>query len=252
MPPEPRDAQGALAAWIRDPREPPPAGIDPRRLQVHADLVLGNLSGLLGPTFPVLRAVLGDDGWRGLIRDFLREHGARTPLFTELAGELLRYLDARAAAGRDDPPWLRELAHYERVELELQLSDARVSDLPHDPAGDLRHGLPLLSPLAWPLAYDWPVHRIAPGALPAAPAPTFLLLHRDAGGIVHFHRIDALAFHLLDRLGDYRTAASGDALLRALATEAGAVEVDAFVDAGLALLEGYRRDGIILGTRATG
>jgi hypothetical protein len=251
MLPEAPDAQQALAAWIRDPRNAPPAGIEPRRLQVYADLVLGNLSGLLGSTFPVIRAVLGEDRWQALMRDFLREHESRTPLFTELAAELLRYLDARADSKHDDPPWLRELSHYERVELELQLSEARVSDVSCNPGGDLRQGIPLLSPLAWPLAYDWPVHRIAPDALPVAPQPTFLLLHRDAEGIVHFHELDALAFHLLHGLGD-GAAASGDARLRALAADVGATDVDAFVDAGVALLEGYRRGGIILGARAAG
>lgn len=252
MPPEAHDAQQALAAWIRDPgNAPAPAGIEARRLKVYADLFFNNVSGLLGSTFPVVRAVLGDDGWHALVRGFLREHGARTPVFTELARELLRYLDDRADAGRDDPPWLRELAHYEWVELALQLSEARVADILHNRAGDLRRGVPVLSPLAWPLAYDWPVHRIAPDALPEALAPVLLLVHRDADGSVHFHELGPLAFHLLHRIGDGESA-SGEILLRALATEAQAPDIEAFVDDGIALLERYRRDGIILGTRTAG
>jgi len=241
-------AQQALGAWIRDPvHAPPPAGIEPRRLRIYADLVFNNVASLLGATFPVARAVLGDDGWRALVRDFLREHGSRTPVFSELPRELLQYLDARAEAGRADPPWLRELAHYEWIELALQLSDARPAELPHDAAGDLRSGVPVLSPLAWPLAYDWPVHRIAPGAVPAEPEPTLLLIHRHADGIVHFHALGPVAFHLLHRLDE--TPASGDTMLRALAAEAGAPDAESFVADGIALLERYRREGIILGTR---
>ena len=252
MPPDPRgtrDAQQALAAWIRDPEgAPAPAGIEPRRLRVYADLVFNNVRGLLGSTFPVVRAVLGEQGWASLIRDFLREHPSQTPVFTELARELLRYLDHRADGGRADPPWLRELAHYEWIELALQLSEARAADVPHDPHGDLRSGVPVLSPLAWPLAYDWPVHRIAPSSIPASPAATLLLLHRSDTRDVTFHELGPVAFHLLHRL-DEGVADSGEAVLRTLATDAGAPDVDRFVDDGLALLERYRRDGIVLGTR---
>lgn len=242
-------AQQALGEWIRDPDSArPPAGVEPRRLRVYADLFLRNVSGLLASTFPVMQAVLGDDGWQGLMRDFLREHPSRTPVFAELPRELLRYLDARAERGIDDPPWLRELAHYEWIELALQVSEARASDVAHDPAGNLRDESPVISPLAWPMAYDWPVHRIAPGALPSSPQSTLLLLFRDADGRVRFNELGPLAFHLLHRLGD-GTPPGGEALLRALAEQAGAADVDAFVEAGLDLLERYRRDGIILGTR---
>lgn len=246
------DAQLALGAWIRDPANATaPEGIEPRRLKVYADLFFNNVAGLLGSTFPVIRAVLGDDGWPLLVRDFLREHPARTPVFTELPRELLRYLDARAEGGRGDALWLRELAHYEWVELALQLSDEQPAQLQHDPAGDLRSGVPVLSPLAWPLAYDWPVHRIAPGALPDAPASTLLLVHRDATGTVHFHELAPLAFHLLHRVAE-SPQESGETLLRRLAAEIGAPDAEAFVDDGIALLERYRRDGIVLGARAAG
>ena len=243
------EAQHALGAWIRDPDgAAPPAGIEARRLKVYADLFFNNVSGLIGQTFPVIRAVLGDVAWNALIRDFMREHPSRTPVFTELARELLRYLDERAEAGRADPPWLRELAHYEWIELALQLSEQRPSDVPHDPSGDLRGATPVLSPLAWPLAYDWPVHRIAPGALPTEPRSALLLVHRDAAGDVAFHELGPVAFHLLHRL-DEGTPSSGEALLRALAAEAGAADLKAFVEEGLALLEIYRGAGIILGTQ---
>ncbi|MGY3264553.1 HvfC family RiPP maturation protein [Lysobacter sp. HA35] len=249
MPPEAFDSLHALSAYVRDPdTAPAPAGIEARRLKIYADLVFNNVESLLAGTFPVMRATLGNDAWHTLIRDFLREHGARTPVFTELARELMRYLDTRADAGRDDPPWLRELAHYEWIELALQISEERPQDVAHDPRGDLRSGAPVLSPLAWPLAYDWPVHRIAPGALPPSPETTLLLVHRRDDGSVGFHALDVLAFHLLQGLVD-DDASTGETRLRALANEVGTPDVDAFMDAGIALLETYRRDGIILGTR---
>lgn len=250
MPPEPAgfDAQRALAAYIRDPdANAPPAGIDPRRARLYADLFFDNVRGLLAQTFPVVSATLGADAWRALVRGFLRTHPARTPVFAELPREFLHYLDARAPQA-DDPPWLHELAHYEWIELALQTSTENAAALRADRDGDLRTGVPLLSPLAWPLAYDWPVHRIGPDAVPHAPSPTLLLVHRRDDGTIAFHELAPLAWHLLQRLTT-NGSATGAELLAALAHEAGAEDVDAFVDQGLALLERYRSEGIVAGTR---
>ena len=240
-----------LGAYIRDPAaNPAPAGVEARRLKVYAELFYRNVEGLLATAFPVVRRTLGDEAWPHLVRDFLREHPARTPLFAEVSRELLRYLEACGDAGRGDPPWLRELAHYEWVELALQVSDADPREVPHDPVGDLLAGAPVLSPLAWPLAYAWPVHRIGPGHVPpAAPAqPTLLLVRRDAAGAVVFAELSPLAFRLLQRIEE-EPSRSGLAHLQALAAEAGAGDIDAFVGQGRALLDALRDDGTLLGTR---
>lgn len=255
--------QDALAAYIRDPeRIAPPPGIEERRLRIYRELFFNNVENMLAGNFPVLRRIYGDDGWRTLIRDFYRDHGSQTPMFTELAREFLRYLDSRAeddgtgnehtedAHGRDDPPWLRELAHYEWVEMALQLSDARGDEIPHDPDGDLLAGRPLVSPLAWPLAYTWPVHRIGPDHRPGTPpdAPTLLMLRREADGTVSFHALTPLAFRLLQRL-DETTGLSGRQQLEALAAEAGATGNDTFLAEGAAMLARMRAEGTLLGTR---
>lgn len=257
MPPEPTAdtfaaQQDALAAHIRDPDHvPAPPGIEERRVKIYRDLFFNNVESLLAGNFPVLRRIHGDDGWRVLVRDFYRDHDSQTPLFTELAREFLRYLDARAETdvGRDDPPWLRELAHYEWVELALQISEARIEDAAHDPDGDLLAGAPVVSPLAWPLAYAWPVHRIGPGFLPDTPpdVPTLLMLRREADGTVSFHALTPLVFRLLQRL-DEMPGLSGEAQLRALAAEAGAPDADAFVVEGAHMLATLRAEGTLLGT----
>jgi hypothetical protein len=57
-----------------------------------------------------------------------------------------------------------------------------------------------VSPLAWPLAYRWPVHRLGPDHQPAEPpaAPTFLVVYRDAADAVQFLEIGADTARLLD------------------------------------------------------
>jgi hypothetical protein len=243
-----RAQQDALAAYVRDPdANPPPPGIEPRRLKVYRELFFNNVAGLLAGNFPVLRRIFGD-GWPALVRAFYRDHDCRTPLFTELPREFLRHLDTRA----DDPamPWLRELAHYEWVELALQISEATPGDIAHDPDGDLLAEAPAPSPLAWPLAYAWPVHRIGPDYRPReAPAePTLLLLRREPDGKVSFHGLSPLTFRLLERL-ELEPALAGRDQLAALAAEAGAGDVEAFVRDGAAMLAQLRREGTLLGTR---
>src|SRR5690606_20077820 len=123
--------QDAFAAHIRHPEgHPPPAGIDPDRMRVYRELFFNNVARLLAGNFPVIRRIHGER-WQALVRDFYRGHGCRTPLFPEIPREFLRWL----AAGQGRQPWLAELAHYEWVELALQVSEARLDDVPHD---DLR------------------------------------------------------------------------------------------------------------------
>ena len=266
-PPSLAAEQDALAAHIRDPeRVPPPPGIEERRLKIYRELFFNNVEGLLANGFPVIRRIFDtrnegarDDGtaWTRLIRAFFREHGCRTPLFTELPREFMRWLEDRAereAAGEvldpSQPAWLQELAHYEWVELALQLSDAGPDDIAHDPDGDLLDGRPLLSPLAWPLAYAWPVHTIGPEHQPHTPPdiPTLLLLRREAGGEVSFHALTPLTFRLLQRL-DEQPGLSGREQLLALATEAGAPDPAAFLVDGAGMLAQLRAEGTVLGTR---
>ena len=246
-----RAQQLAFADHIRDPeRAPPPPGIEARRLKVYRDLFLNSLQGLLAGQFPVIRKVLGADAWLALVRDFYREHRCTTPLFPEVPREFVRYLARRAGEDRGDAPWLAELAHYESVELALDFAEAGPVP-PPDAGADpeaLLDGVPVLSPLAWALAYTWPVHRISPDFVPRAPppAPTFLVVHRDAARRVRFEEASALTFRLLQRL-DEAPGRTGREQLAALAGEAQATDPEAFVAEGRAMLERLHARGILLG-----
>ena len=241
-----RAQQLELTRHLRDPDGvPAPAGLEARRVAVYRDLLFNNIRELLGGNFPVTRALLGESRWPALVRGFYRDHRSQTPLFPEIAREFLRYLESLPAV---DPPFLGELAHYEWVELALQISEARIEDIERDAGGDLIAGVPLLSPLAWPLAYRWPVHRLGPEFQPDVPpeAPTLLLLRRQADGDVRFSELSPLAFRLLCRLGE-EPRLSGREQLQALAQEAGVPADDTFVAQGRQLLEQMRDTGVLLG-----
>jgi hypothetical protein len=242
-----REQQLELTRHLRDPQHvAAPAGIEDRRLGIYRELLFNNIDSLLGGNFPVIRQLLGETRWQSLVRDFYRDHRSQTPLFPEIAREFLRYLDTRPQL---EPPFLGELAHYEWVELALQISEARSDDVAHDPEGDLLDGIPVLSPLAWPLAYSWPVHRLGPQFQPDAPpdTPTLLLLRREPDGNVRFSELSPLAFRLLMRLGEQSRLAGRDHL-QALAQEAGVPADAGFIAQGLQLLEQMRGTSVVLGT----
>lgn len=130
-----RAQQFALSRHLRDPdAAPAPDGIEARRLAIYRDLFYNNLQGLLAGNFPVIRKTLDDDAWHALVRAFYAGHRCRTPLFTEIGREFVRWLEAEVDEDASLPPWLPELAHYEWVELALQISDAAA---PHDVASGL-------------------------------------------------------------------------------------------------------------------
>lgn len=241
------DQQFAFSRHLRDPSaNPPPPGIEERRLAIYRDLFFNNIEGLLAGNFPVIRKTLGDDAWRGLVRAFYANHRSHTPLFPEVAREFIRFLESRAPDA--DTPWLRELAHYEWVELALQIADDTVPA--HDPDGDLLTGVPVVSPFAWALAYQWPVHRIGPDYRPTSPpdAPACLLVRRGDDHQVRFSALSPLVYRLIELLGEGRR--TGAEALRQLADEAGVDDVPGFIEQGTAMLARMRQEGTLLGTEA--
>lgn len=239
--------QQALTRYLRDPEhEAPPADMNAARVNVYRDLVFNNVSQLLGSTFPVLIRIIGQERWLTLIRGFLRDYRAQTPKFGEIAEEFVGYLASEPAVlnAGDWPAFLVELAHYEWVEMVLQLSDAEA--LPaSDPVQLLEQPLQV-SALAWPLAYTWPVQILSPDHQPSTPPaqPTLLLVRRAVDFSVKFSELSPLAWRLLQRIEEFPLL-NGREQLQGLALEAGLPETVSFMDSGLALLQQLHEDGVI-------
>ncbi|RON16000.1 DUF2063 domain-containing protein [Pseudomonas brassicacearum] len=241
------EQQTTLGRYLRDPEHfAPPGEMDIARAQVYRDLIFANLSTLLSGTFPVLIKILGDEQWRTLVRIFLRDYRAQTPKFGEIAKEFIEFLaaDPQALGEGTWPPFMVELAHYEWVEMALQQSDAEPL-APSDAALILARPLQV-SPLAWPLAYAWPVQLVGPDFQPeAAPAqPTLLLVRRAEDWSVKFSELSPLAWRLLQRIGEFPEL-DGRAQLEGLAVEAGASGSAEFMESGTALLRQMHWEGVV-------
>lgn len=242
--------QKDFAAHLRDPNSvPAPEGIEDRRMAVYRELFFNNVRDLLAGTFPVCHAILGPDGWSRLVRSFYRGHKAHTPYFLELPREFVEWLAGERPAMDGEPAFLAELAHYEWVELALSIAEAEGPAQALDPDGDLLAGRPVLSPLAWTLAYRWPVHQLSAGFQPAEPpaTPTFIVVHRNAAGRVGFLQVDAPTARLLE-LMDAGEGLTGAELLARAAAGLGGANAQELLEQGRRMLSTLRERGIVMGT----
>jgi len=245
-----RAVQLEFAAHVRHPElHPAPGDVEPRRMRIYAELIYNNIERFLANSFPVLRSLLGSGPWHARVRDFIHRHTSTSPFFQEIPQEFLEYL-AQSGRAADDPPFLLELAHYEWVELALDLDEDDIPNAGIDRHGDLLAGHPVVSPLAWSLRYRFPVHRISPAHRPTeAPLePTFLVVYRNRSDRVGFLETNQVTARLLEILGADRDLAGAAALAR-IADELPQVERSAVLGGGRQTLERLRECDIIVGTR---
>lgn len=240
--------QSEFAAYIRDPEHfPVPADIDPRRMAMYRELFFNNINGFLSSNFPVLRKILSDQQWHDLTQDFFARHQCQTPHFSEIAEEFLDYLqNERQAEG--DFPFMLELAHYEWVEMALSIAQATPV------FGDtafveqvLRQTISL-SPVAWPLAYQYPVQQIGPDFLPCSvpEQPSYLVVYRDADDQVHFMQTTPLTFRLL-QLIEQHDGIVGEQVLQILAAELSPqIDQPTVLQFGLQTLQELAMKGVLI------
>ena len=142
--------QYEFAKHLRDPdNAPKPAGIEDRRLKVYRELFFGNIKGLVSQTFPVLKKFYSDEEWDVLIRKFMIEHEAKTPLFLEVSSEFVQYLQNTYQKTVKDPSFMLELAHYEWAELVIAVMDTEVDFQQIDTDKDLLDNISFVSPSIW-------------------------------------------------------------------------------------------------------
>ena len=192
---EPRffSVQRAFTQYLRDPDHvTPPADLAGERLAVYSHAVIKNAETFIGENFPRVKSLFPEAAWTSMVRDYFRRHASTTPLFVELPGEFLRYLD-ELRDEPDDPPFLYELAHFEFLETEVSADEQRIDETGVDPAGDVITGVPLVNPTLRLVRYTYPVHRIDVSSRPDGEPgpPTFIAA---AGGDPAEYDFDGMSF----------------------------------------------------------
>lgn len=240
-----------FAQHIRNPeKQAKPADIEDRRMGIYRDLMYNNIESFLVSGFPVIRSIYTDEYWHKLVRDFFIQHRCKTPYFHEISQEFIDYLQKRREPQPEDPAGLAELAHYEWTELALSISEEEIELSQVNPNGDLLKARPLLSPLAWTLVYQFPVHKISIEYLPEV-APdklTYLVIYRDRMDEIHFMEINEVTAHLLHQI-DQQPSVTGYEILQEIAEQLNASKPEAVIRAGLASMQELQARGVILGTK---
>jgi hypothetical protein len=245
-----KQTQYAFAAHIRDPQQHPcPTDVEDRRMNIYRELFYNNVESFMASSFPVLRQIMTDAHWHAMMRDYFSRHKAKTPLFPEMPREFLQYLQEEREPDDNDPPFLLELAHYEWVELALSLADEENNTPRINPDGNLLEEHPVLSSLAWPLQYQYPVHKIGPDYQPQEPTatPTFIVVYRKRNDEIGFLEINPVTARLLQLLSEHPPQ-SGRSLLEQIAEEIKHTDPETVVQAGLTILQDLQARNIVLGT----
>lgn len=243
------ELQRRFAGHIRDPDGvAPPGELEERRLAIYRRLFFGTLDNLFSKNFPVLREIIDDDRWRGLIREFMVEHRATTPMFTEIGREFVRFLDEQQPDGL--PAFALELAHWEYLETCVRLAEADPGTVPADRNIDLLAGAPTLNPTLRLAQYHWPVHEISADHQPDTPLeqPMVLAAWRRCDDTPGFMRLNQVTARLITLIEE-RPNESGRTILERIAEELRASDSAAVVRSGADMLARLREREVVLGTR---
>lgn len=239
--------QLAFTAHLRDPRNHPvPNGVAPDRMAVYDEIVFNNLFESVSACFPVARKTIGKRAWLRLVKSFLKDYSANTPLFRGIPEEFMQFLTFTSSLSTSGlPPYLTALCHYEWIELYL----STVPALCHQNAvcnGNLAKQPLVFTQAMQLLTYDYAVHKISPKYKPQDVSPVQLLVHRDANEKIQFIELNPITFKLILRMTQKNTIAE-DVLIE-LAEELNHPDPKSIIQFGLGVLEELRSKGIILGT----
>jgi len=244
-----QDIQRQLAGHIRSRGQTKaPDGSEETRLKIYRELFYNNVKGFLDGGFPVCRSVLGEEHWQRLATAFFSQYQHQTPYFLEIAGAFLDFLNNHYEMTEGDPVWLCELAHYEWLELVV---DVDPSSLPAgtDVEGDVLQNIPVPASACQGFLYQYPVHTIAPENSDPAPRETALVVFRDSEEQVRFVETNPFTLGLLGLVVANPDELSGLQLVESLLRASGMALTDAAMAGGCQILQQWRQQGVLAGSR---
>lgn len=244
------EVQNMFTQHIRDPEHrSAPDDIEERRMEIYRSSIYLNIERVVSNFFPVLKKVLPDDQWHNMVKDYFKRHRSRvSPFLPRLGQEFLEYLEHERDL-KDDPGFILELAHYEWIEFSLSIDVREIEMQGIDPKGDLLKGIPVMSPLALPLSYRYPVHRISPDNQPdqAPNEPTYLVVYRDLNDKIGFIKLNPVSACLLEHIREGNNI-TGQTLLETIATKLRHPNPGIVIQGGAQIMQQLYDKNVILGT----
>jgi uncharacterized protein len=188
------------------------------RLETYRRHVSVGLLGGIESAFPVIRSLVTQEEWNGLLNDFYLKRLTRSPIARHVFREFSNYLQKRYRGHLlKRMPYLKELAEYENLDLLLvydvdrPLETGLVRETPSS-AEEFLKFVPVLNPHHALRVYRWPVHRICRGySTPKQVKPSrfTLLIYRDPDTLrVRFLEATPLVAGLVSRMESGKTPVS--------------------------------------------
>lgn len=244
--PDFKRVQQAFANHIKAPEKYScPDDVDDRRMAIYRDLFFNNIMGFLSGGFPVLAEIIGEERWRVIGRQFFSSHDNKTPFFLEISREFLAFLEHEYIPTAEDPDYLFELAHYEWLELYVDVEPEK-NDLPFEYDGNVLSTIPVMSPVVEGFLYQFPVHQISVENSNPEPKPSALIVYRTRNDEVAFAETNPFTLQLLLLLKE--GGRTGEETLRLLLCQNGLEQQQVAYDGGVQTLEQWRKLGIIWGS----
>lgn len=198
-----KQVQQSFIDYIRDPQKPVPSGVPLERMQVYRELFFNNVMGFVSNAFPVLKSLYSDAQWQALVQAFFSQHDCKSPIFIDIAGEFLQFLQFEYSPAECDPPFMLELAHYEWLELRVATAQQTSEQVLLSNEDILQRHL-CLATTASVAQYQYPVQQIRQDYRPEEPLlqPVFFCLYQDEAGEVVFLQLTPLSAQVLGYLAE--------------------------------------------------
>lgn len=192
------ETQQKFIAHIKDPENHPyDDGVDDRRMQIYRELFFNNILGFLSSGFPVLESLYSQENWIALARRFFAEHHCRSPYFVDISKEFVEFLSNEYNPSEEDVVFLKELAHYEWLELDISVRKVDAPQVVWDTKQDFDNVQ--MSQCAELVSYVYPVHQISPDFIPSEEQePTYIVVYRNDSDDVKFTLVNAVTAHMLN------------------------------------------------------
>ena len=245
-----KQVQQSFIDYIRDPSLPLPIDTDVRHMQVYRELFFNNVMGFVSNGFPVLKSLYSDEDWQALAQRFFSQHDCKSPIFIDIAGEFLNFLQLQYQPTDSDPLFMLELAHYEWLELVVAVAQSRDDEYLLS-LEQLSLQTLCLSQTARVAQYHFEVQHIRQDYRPQRrlDTPVFFCLYQDADAEVCFLQLTPLSAQVMALL----TSQSNVTLIQIinwLTNIYPQIEPQMIEQGCIQLLEQLVSKGIVLGRRS--
>lgn len=222
-----------------------PSDVDERHMAIYRELFFKNIMGFLSGAFPVLAEIIGQARWQAIGREFFTIHHNKSPYFLEISQEFLSFLDQKYEFKAEDPIYMYELAHYEWLELYVDVAPEN-TEIQYTNDSDILSVVPVMSPAVEGFLYQYPVHQISANNPNPEPKTSALIVYRGRNDDVGFAESNPFTLQLLVLLKE--GGRTGREALIHLLQQNGLEEQQVAYDGGVQTLKQWQELGIIWGS----